>query len=240
MEAGVLREKLATSTRILAMQGVLGLFGHVSIFDPDTQRVFMSPGFGSDKATTAATDVLVCDLAGKVVDGKGRLPIEWPIHTVLHGVRSDALSVAHLHSPYATLHAIAKREFRPVTLQGTLFADGLPLYTKPQLIKEITEGEKLVELIGSKRGALLRGHGVVVVGTSIEETIYAALVLEDDCRKAMQAVALGELNTFDPVECREFGASDSLQRRAERAWGYLQKIEARWDRQPGTGQVFLA
>jgi len=240
MDDDILREKLATSTRILAMQGVLGLFGHVSIFDRDTQRVFISPGFGSDKATTGARDVLVCDLAGKIVDGKGRLPIEWPIHTTLHGARADAVSIAHLHSPYATLYAIAKREFRPVTLQGTLFADGVPLYTQPQLIKEIPQGNRLVELIGSKRGALLRGHGVVVIGKSIEETVYASLILEDDSRKAMQAAALGELNTFDPDECREFGASDSLERRAERAWGYLQKVEARWDRQPGTGQGFLA
>ena len=56
--------------------------------------------------------------------------MEWPIHTAIHGARADALAVAHLHTPYATLFAIAKREFHPVTLQGAVFAEGVPLYRK--------------------------------------------------------------------------------------------------------------
>src|SRR5262249_3332105 len=83
-------EKLATSTRILAMQGLLGLFGHISVYQPENKRVFMSPGAGSDKATVQGKDILVADLDGRVLEGKISLPIEWPIHTTLHGARADA------------------------------------------------------------------------------------------------------------------------------------------------------
>jgi ribulose-5-phosphate 4-epimerase/fuculose-1-phosphate aldolase len=232
-----IREKLATATRILAMQGLLGLFGHVSAYEPGRRRVFFSPAGGSDKARVQAKDILVSDLDGRVLEGEAALPVEWPIHTALHAARPDVLSVFHLHSPSATLFAIAKREFRPVTLQGTIFAEGVPLYTEPDLVKTRAQGEALARLIGGKRAALLRGHGIAVVGADIEEALYASLILEDDARKTLEAASLGEVAGFTPEECRAFNAANDLGRRAARAWRYLSALEARWDRQPATGRV---
>lgn len=235
-----LREKLATCTRIFTMQGLLGLFGHVSIYQPETKRVLISPGMGGDKATTSADQILVIDLDGETLEGEGPPPIEWPIHTALHGARKDALAVAHLHPPYATLFAIAKREFKPVTLQGALFGAGIPVYRAAHLIKTPERGQQILKVIGDNRALLLRGHGNVVVGSDIEEALFASLILEDDARKAMQSTALGEWDYLSPEECREFEAEIDLQRRAHRAWDYLVKLESRWDRQPATGLVPLA
>ena len=165
--------------------------------------------------------------------------MEWPIHTALHGARADALAVAHLHTPYATLFAIAKREFRPVTLQGAVFNDGVPLYPEAQLITNPERGHSLLKVIGEKRAALLRGHGIVVVGQNLQEVLYTALVLEDDTKKTLQAVTLGEVGTIAPEECRAFGAEIALERRAQRAWNYFCSLEARWDRQPATGRSEL-
>jgi ribulose-5-phosphate 4-epimerase/fuculose-1-phosphate aldolase len=240
MSDTVLREKLATATRILAMQGLLGLFGHISVYDPQTQRVFLSPAAGSDKANVEPEDILVGDLSGRVLEGENPLPIEWPIHTTLHAARPDALSVFHLHSPFATLFAIARREFHPVTLQGTMFSDGVPVHAEADLVKTPEQGRRLAELIGARRAALMRGHGIVVAGRDVEEALYASLILEDDARKAVQAATLGELNVFTPEECLSFNAGNDLPRRAHRAWRYLEKVEKRWDRQPGTGIAPLA
>lgn len=200
----------------------------------------MSPGMAGDKATTRPADLLVLDLQGKLLDGDGQVPVEWPIHTAIHGARSDALAVAHLHSPYATLFAIAKREFRPVTLQGALFLDGVPVYSEPQLVKTTSEAQRLSGLIGGRRAALLRGHGIVVLGKDIEEMLFASLILEDDTRKAMQAATLGKLGFISPEECRAFATEADWERRAHRAWNYFTRLEARWDRQPATGAGSLA
>jgi 3-hydroxy-2-methylpyridine-4,5-dicarboxylate 4-decarboxylase len=239
MSDAALREKLATSTRILAMQGLLGLFGHISVYQPETKRVFLSPGAGSDKATVQANDILIADLDGRVLEGEV-LPIEWPIHTTLHATRADALSVFHLHAPRATLFAIARREFRPVTLRGVMFGEGIPLHTETQLVMTVEHGQRLAKLIGAKRAALLRGHGIVLVGRDIEEALYASVVLEDEARNAMEAAVLGELQTFTPEECRNINREDDFPRRARRAWKYFAAQEARWDRQPGTGRAPLA
>src|SRR4026207_2264345 len=93
-----LREQLATCTRIFAMQGLIGLFGHVSIYQPETKTIFVTPGSGSDKPRFQASDMIPIPLDGKPLDGKPLPPVEWPIHTALHGARADALAVAHLHT----------------------------------------------------------------------------------------------------------------------------------------------
>ena len=171
-----LREQLATCTRVFAMQGMIGVFGHVSVFDPQTKRVFITPGMGSDKASLRAEHMVVTDLDGKPLEGKEGPPVEWPIHTTLHAARSDALAIAHLHTPHATVFAIAKREFRPVTLQAAIFADGVPLYPEAQLITNVERGKNLLKTMGDKRAVLLRGHGIVVAGKNLQEVLYTALV----------------------------------------------------------------
>ena len=169
-----LREQLATCTRIFAMQGMIGVFGHVSVYQPETKTVLITPGMGSDKGSLRPEDMVPTDLDGKPLEGKEGPPVEWPIHTAIHGARADALAVAHLHTPYATLFAIAKREFRPVTLQGAIFSDGVPLYPEAQLITNPARGNALLKVIGDKRAALLRGHGIVVVGQNLQEVLFSA------------------------------------------------------------------
>ncbi|HEX2229873.1 MAG TPA: class II aldolase/adducin family protein [Candidatus Binatia bacterium] len=234
-----LREQLATCTRILAMQGMIGVFGHVSAYQPETKTVFITPGMGSDKATLRPDDMVATDLDGKPLGGKEGPPVEWPIHTAIHGARADALAIAHLHTPYATLFTIAKRKFQPVTLQGAIFADGVPFYAEAQLITTPERGQKLLQTIGNKRAVLLRGHGIVVAGANLEEVLYTSLVLEDDAKKSWQAASLGEVGIIGEEECRAFGAEIALARRAQRAWNYFSSLESRWDRQPNTGKCEL-
>ena len=64
-----LREQLATCTRIFAMQGLIGLFGHVSVYQPETKTIFVTPGSGSDKPHFQADDMIPIHLEGKPLDG---------------------------------------------------------------------------------------------------------------------------------------------------------------------------
>lgn len=234
-----LREQLATCTRIFAMQGMIGLFGHVSVYQPETRTAFVTPGSGSDKANFMASDMIPIKLDGKPLDGKRLPPVEWPIHTVLHGARADALAVAHLHTPYATLFAIAERNFHPVTLQGTIFGEGVPLYKEAHLVTTPQRGEALLKTIGNHRAALMRGHGIVVAGKSLAEVLFASLILEDDAKKTMQAATLGTVTHFTASECQTFNAEIDFERRANRAWEYFSRVEAQWDKQGGTGKTAL-
>jgi len=199
-----LREQLATCTRIFAMQGMIGVFGHVSVYHPETKTVLITPGMGSNKGALQAKDMVAAGLDGKQRRGTEGPPVEWPIHTALHGARSDALAVAHLHTPYATLFSIAKRDFKPVTLQGAIFSDGVPLYPEAQLITTPARGEALLKTIGDKRAALLRGHGIVVVGQNLPEVLN---VLNANALRSLSPpppIARGRLANLYPISpnCR--------------------------------------
>ena len=234
-----LREQLATCTRIFAMQGLIGLFGHVSVYQPETKTIFVTPGSGSDKPRFQASDMIPIHLDGKPFDGKTLPPVEWPIHTALHGARADALAVAHLHTAYATLFTIARREFHPVTLQGTIFGDGVPLYKEAHLVTTPQRGDNLLKTMGNHRAVLMRGHGIVVAGKNLAEVLFASMILEDDAKKTMQALTLGPVDHFSAEECRGFNAEIDFERRSRRAWDFFTRLESTWDRQAGTGRMEL-
>jgi L-fuculose-phosphate aldolase len=231
-----LREKIATLTRIFAMRGLLGLHGHISAYDPDTDRMYICPGFGWDKANTRAEDLFVFNLKGEVLEGQGRrVPLEWPIHTALHAARPDVLAVGHLHSPFATAFAVTRRELRPVLISGALFAAGVPTYSDQHLITTPDRGRAVADLIGKGRAALLRNHGTVVAAADPEELLLASLLLEDNARAAVEAAALGELDFLEREQSMMAEADARISDRARLAWGYFAQMEARWDRQPAVG-----
>ena len=233
-----LREQLATCARIMAMQGLLGLHGHISVYRPEAKRMLISPGAGSDKANLRAEDMVLAGLDGDAVDG-GRPPLEWPIHTAIHAARADALAIAHLHPPYATLFSISRREYRPVTMHSGLFGNGIATYREAHLITSVERGEKLMQAIDDKRAAFQRGHGITVVAQSIPELLHVTLALENDALKTLQAASLGELDTLSAEEVAVLEKEITLEMVAPRTWAYFSTLEARWDRQPGSGRLPL-
>jgi L-fuculose-phosphate aldolase len=233
-----LREQLATCARIMAMQGLLGLHGHISVYQPEAKRMLISPGAGSDKANLRAHDMVLAGLDGKAADGK-RPPLEWPIHTAIHLARADALAIAHLHPPYATLFSISRREYRPITMHGGLFGKGIATYGEAHLITSVERGEKLKEAIGDKRAAFQRGHGITVVARNVPELLHITLALENDALKTLQASSLGELGTLSAEEVAALEKEITLEMVAPRTWAYFTMLEARWDRQPNSGRAPL-
>ena len=233
-----LREQLATCARIMAMQGLLGLHGHISVYQPEARRMLISPGAGSDKANLRADDMVLAGLDGKAVDGK-RPPLEWPIHTAVHASRADALAIAHLHPPYATLFSISRREYRPITMHSGLFGKGIATYREAHLITSVDRGEKLKQVLGDKRAAFQRGHGITVVARNIPEMLHITLALENDALKTLQASSLGEVDTLSADEIAALEKEITLEMVAPRTWTYFSTLEARWDRQPGSGRSAL-
>lgn len=229
-----LREELATCARIFAMQGLLGLHGHVSVFEPATQRMLITPGAGSDKANLRAGDMVVAGLDGKALDGK-RPPLEWPIHTALHAARADALAIAHLHPPHATLFSIAKREYRPITMHSGIFGKGVSLYPETHLVTTAERGEKLRQAIGERRAVFQRGHGITAVARNVPELLHTVLALENDALKTLQAATLGEVATLSAAEVAALAEEITMEMVAPRTWAYYRTLEARWDRQPASG-----
>ncbi len=187
-----LATKVALSCKILAMEGHGDItLGHVSARVESTEDIYMKPrGLGLEDILP--DDVIVIDLDGEKVAGKRERHSEYPIHTEIYRLRSDVNCVIHTHPPYSTAFAASTQKLRPVSHEGVLF-DEVPIFTNTtQLIVKQEQGSDLARTIGSHKAVLMRNHGIVVVGKSVEEATVYAVMLEKAARMQLITSSLGK------------------------------------------------
>jgi ribulose-5-phosphate 4-epimerase/fuculose-1-phosphate aldolase len=203
-EEDVLRAKTATMARMLNLQGTIGMFGHVSIRVPGTNKCFISPGASTEKATVRPENIFVFDIDGTIIEHPGgHIPLEWRIHTQIHRDRPDAMCVAHLHAPHARALGIAGREVVPVFLHGSFLRDGVPTWNNPRLVVNDEQAADLSRALGDRMVAQMRGHGSVVVGATAEEAFFACTFLEENSAIQLQAEILGGAIPLSPEEAKD-------------------------------------
>jgi ribulose-5-phosphate 4-epimerase/fuculose-1-phosphate aldolase len=193
-------EDLVAASRILADQGVLDAFGHVSMRDPrDPNRFLMSRNLAP--ALVTADDIMVFDVdSAEPVDARGRrVFLERFIHGAIYKARPEVNAVVHSHSPSVIPFGIvASVPMRPVFHMSGFLHAGVPIYDirddagmSNMLVSNLDLGRALARKIDDKPVVLMRGHGNVVVGSSVPIVIYRAVYTEVNARLQMQAIALG-------------------------------------------------
>lgn len=222
-DAHRLREQLATCTRLMVMQEIMDFSGHVSARIPGTDRVLIQPR-DTSRAALTASDILVVDLDGKILEGVGPAPSETMLHTCIYRARPDAATVCHGHPTFSTLFTVTDRPWDLVRNFAYRFAD-VPVHADTTHIRSKEQGDALAETLGSSRVCLLRGHGTAVVAPSVEELLMDCLDLEENARSLLYATSLGGIRglTRDEIGQLEasYGRSDY---RAGKVWEhYLAK-----------------
>ncbi len=199
-----LKADLATAVRLLTAEGLMDFNGHLSVRMPgDPNKILINPRHVSRTVVTAG-DIVTTDLRGKPLDGNKEPPSETPIHTAIYRLRPEVVSVAHIHPAIATAFSIAEVPIVPVFTLGCLLGDGVPVFDKPDLVRSDALGDELAEVLGAHRAALMRGHGAVVVGESVEACFTACIWLEENAKKQLLARQLG--NTV-----RAFSAEETVR-----------------------------
>ena len=188
-----LKEVLAYSCNILAREGHWdNILGHVSVRIPKQDKILIKPhGFGFEEIRPKHP--IVCNLDGKKLDGKFERHSEIFIHTEIYKARPDVNCVVHSHPPYATAFGSLRQPLRPISHEGSIFYEGLPLFDyTTALIRSPELGQEVAKTLGSCRATLMKNHGVTVVGGSIPETTLYAIFLEKAARIQLLASASGE------------------------------------------------
>ena len=199
-----LRAKTAALTRMLNQQGVIGMFGHVSIRIPGTDTCFISPGASTEKSTVRPEDVFLYHIDGTIIEHPGGLiPLEWRIHTQIHRDRPDAMCVCHLHAPAARALAIAGKAVKPMFLHGAFLCTGVPTWDNPRLVVADDQAASLSHTLGGHCACQMRGHGSVVVGASAEEAFFACTFLEENSQIQLQAELYGAGIALSDEEARD-------------------------------------
>jgi ribulose-5-phosphate 4-epimerase/fuculose-1-phosphate aldolase len=219
-EIAELKKKLAMSSRMLFNAELVDYSGHISARIPGTDHFFILPHPVS-RAIVTADDIVVADFEGNLVEGKYRAPSEVYMHSRAYKARDDVLSVAHLHNHMVAILSMVDNAFYPASSNpGAFFGPGaLPVYLDPALIHTVEQGDAVARSLGSRDAVVLRGHGSMVVGQSIEWVFAACVDLEEAAARFYQASLLGPVRVY---------TEDETQRvmRGRRKDSVVQKI---WD-----------
>lgn len=190
------REKLALACKLLYMEGLIDHGGLVGARVPETGGLILNPREmrgtqGRHPGMMEADDLVEVDAAGRRTAGTNNAPSETPIFTGVFGARPEVMAVFHLHLQYATLFSIVGKPLQPVGVTGAPFGEAVPVHADPTLIQKPEQGVAIAHTLGDRVAVILRGHGVVVAGRSIEESFAASVMLEDNALRAFNAHQIG-------------------------------------------------
>jgi HCOMODA/2-hydroxy-3-carboxy-muconic semialdehyde decarboxylase len=195
---GTLLDDLVVANRILANENILDGLGHVSVRSLTNPNHFFQSRDLAPGLVTAA-DILEYDLDGNPVNPKGPASVrERFIHGAIYKARPDVKSVVHSHMPSVLPFTDVTTPLRPMYHMAAFLVPGVPVFEirnvqghVGMLVDDNTSGEALAKMLGDKTVALLRGHGAVIVGSSIPDAVSNAIFLDVNARVQSQAVALG-------------------------------------------------
>jgi len=217
-------EDLVVANHILASEGVVDAYGHVSArHDRNPGRYLLARDLAP--ALVTADDILEYDLDSNPVDAKGRSQYrERFIHGEIYRARPDVAAIVHNHSPALIPFSLGKIPLRPVFHMAAFVVAGVPVFDAPRdlgvhqlLIESSQLGQALARRLGEKPAVLIRGHGAAVVGTSLPMAVGRSVYLERSATIQAQAIAFGgEITYLEPEAARAM--ADNAYPRAWELW----------------------
>jgi ribulose-5-phosphate 4-epimerase/fuculose-1-phosphate aldolase len=224
MSDPALLEDLVAANRILADQGVLDAYGHISARDPrENGRYWLSRSM--PPALVTAADLLAFDLDNNPLEtGNHKLFFERVIHGEIYKARPDVMAVVHNHAPSLIPFANSDTKLRPMVGNAAFLGDGAPVFDIRSVDDEgdlnvctVPQARALARALGTHALVLLRGHGAVAVGETVRQCVRRAIIAESNARAQLQGALLGPVHFLTASElafARRTPAKDP-----DRAWG---------------------
>jgi HCOMODA/2-hydroxy-3-carboxy-muconic semialdehyde decarboxylase len=200
-------EELVTANRILAREGIVDSFGHISSRHPDNpQRYLLSRSRAPD--CIEAADIMEFTLDGTPVDAKGRVPyLERFIHGALYEARPEVMSVVHNHSESVIPFGVTGPKIKPIFHMGASIGHEVPVWDSHDhfgdtalLVENMEMGRDLAKHMATVPTALMRGHGATVAGRNVRHAVFISVYLEVNARLQKEAMAMGSIKFLTPGE----------------------------------------
>lgn len=217
---------LAAASRILAAQGVVDGFGHVSMRHPDApDRYLMSRSTAPAQVTP--DDIIEYDLDSNACNAAGRSGfLERFIHGEIYRARPDVMSIVHSHSPSVIPFGLVDTKMRAMFHNAAFLAAGVPVFdigvqfgATDMLVSDGVKGVALAHCLGDKSVALMRGHGAVACGPTLQIAVFRAAYTEVSARIQHWAAALAGDGPIAALTAEEGVLADVPNRTAGmRAW----------------------
>jgi len=231
------RQQVAIANRIIANEGVLDAFGHVSLRHPTNPNRYLISCSRSPELVQPS-DILELTLdSDPVVPTQLRLYGERPIHGEIFKARPDVMAICHHHSMSVLPFANSGVELVPLFHVGATGGAKIPFWDSRDdfgdtdlLVRKPEEGASLARALGAHWMVLMRRHGATVVGRTLKELVFRTIYSARNAELQLRTLAIGKLSPLTEGEARMGGEVNLLPLPISRAWEYwtmrLAKAEA--------------
>lgn len=225
---------LAAAARILAARGLVDGFGHVSMRHPSApDRYLMAKSIAP--ALVKPADIIEYTLDSDPCEDLGRGSfLERFIHGEIYKMRPDVNAVVHSHSPSVIPFGLVKNQMKAMFHNAAFLATGVPIFDirrsfgmTDMLVCDCAKGLALAETLEDKHVALMRAHGSVATGDSLQTAVFRAVYTEVNARIQLSAISIAEDGGIEALEAEEGILADEINKTAGmRAWN-LWRMEIR-------------
>jgi len=222
-----LKHKLEQAHKILFMEGLAEdtTRGHLTV-KTENHIVYIKPwGMGFEEVK--AQEFLGVDLDGNFVDGAGRLHSELILHLEIYRQRKDVFSISHVHPFYAILlSSVFGGKMARISQHGVHFVKGISFYEFPQLINSKQQAEHLAQTLGDRSAVLMKNHGIVTVGGTIEEAVILTIDFEKAAKEHLLSSLFGGAAEISAEVAEKMNAKIHSMDQYRMLWSYYcRKLE---------------
>ena len=217
---------LAAASHILVAQGVMDGFGHVSMRHPTAANRYLMARSVAPALVTPA-DILEYDLDSEPCNAHGRKSfLERFIHGEIYKARPDVMSVVHSHSPSVVPFGLVNKPMHAMFHNAAFLAEGVPVFdisekfgATDMLVGNGEKGVALAQTLGPHCVCLMRAHGSVACGASLQTAVFRAVYTEVNARIQHWTVALADGSAMAALNTEEGRLADAVNQSAGvRAW----------------------
>jgi len=221
------KQRLAAAFRMFSKCGFdEGVAGHITARDPELTDHFWVNPFGMHFGHIRVSDLLLVNERGEVVEGGAPVnAAAFAIHSQVHRARPDVVAAAHAHSVYGKTWSSLGRLLDPITQDACAFYGDHGLFDDyTGVVLDLEEGTRIGVALGERKAVILRNHGLLTVGGSVDEAAWWFLTMERSCQAQLLAEAAGT-----PVLIDEASAELTASQVGSRTVGWF-SFQPIWDR----------
>ncbi len=199
------KQRLAAAFRLWAKLGYdEGPAGHITARDPELSDHFWVNPFGKHFSLISVSDLLLVNDHGEVVEGNDVVNrAAFAIHSQIHAARPDVMAAAHCHSMHGKAWSSLGRLLDPITQDACAFYDDHVLFDDyTGVVLDTEEGKRIAHALGGNKAAILRNHGLLTVGETVDEAVWWFITMDRSCQAQLLAEAAGKPILIDEDDAR--------------------------------------
>jgi len=195
------KQRLAAGFRLFSKFGFdEGIAGHITARDPERLDHFWVNPFGTHFGHIRVSDLLLVNDKGDVVVGdKPVNTAAFAIHSQVHAARPDVIAAGHAHSIYGKSWSALGRLLDPITQDACAFYQDHGLFDDyTGVVIDVEEGKRIAHALGEYKAVILRNHGLLTVGHSVDEAVWWFITMERSCQAQILASSVATPVNIDP------------------------------------------